>query len=142
DERLHPFRSRSFAGGRGEVSESGLDADEVAALDYFRRDILRLRADLRPFYAPLWPMPVIQVVELVDHLFRKPGPVSFVAARLHDPVHDIQTESGVVESGLEVRERSSGYTADITLLAHCRLDRIGVDSNLIGGLGNGQLGIA
>src|SRR5437879_1631212 len=68
DDSLHPFRSDLLSRCRGQILEPCLDGDKVLAPDDFRRDFLRLRAYLRSLDAPLGSVPMVQVVEFVDHL--------------------------------------------------------------------------
>src|SRR5438132_12760855 len=58
-----------------------------------------------------------QVIEKVGKVAGELRTVGFVAAGLHDPVDDIQTEALIAEAGLLVEKRAGLNPADVTLLA-------------------------
>src|SRR5207249_2250983 len=102
DDGLRPARPR-FLARRGQVvSVILLDGDKVLALNDLRKELAGTGADLRAFDGSLGSLAVNQVMEKVGKVAGEPLAVGFVAAGLHDPVDDIQTEALIAEAGLLV----------------------------------------
>src|SRR5262249_44773092 len=57
-------------------------------------------------------------------------------ARGHEEVHDVQPEADVTGTGFLVEQAALGDAADVALLADAGLQRVGVDLDVLVGLGD------
>lgn len=110
-----------MAGSGRAIPELLRDGDEIFPGDRLRLEPLRLRADLRAFDRAFRRLAVVVVVEFVDQLLVELIAIRFVAPGFHDPVHNIEPETGVAKAGFFVEQRLGRHAGDVSLLADRRL---------------------
>ena len=123
NEELRPHGAGLLAGRRRTVSELLPNGDEILAANDRRLQCARLRTDLGSFHAPLGPRSMVKMVlafVAVDQFRVQAIAIRGIAARLHDPIDDVQAEARIAKAGLLVEERLPRDPGHISLLADGR----------------------
>src|SRR5213078_3949238 len=121
-ERLPPFRAGLLAGRGDLVFEAGRDSDEIFAPDEARGKLLGLGANLRSLDGAFRRLAVVGIVEEIRQIALQLIAISFVAARLHDPIDNIKPRAGIAKAALLVQKTFGGDTRHIALFANNRVE--------------------